>query len=198
MFEFPKWKAGLVVALVLLAALYSLPNLYPQQPAIQISANRGSVIDDVLEGRGEGTLKGKEIAYFGLEKTADRLMVRFADADVQSRAQTALSEELSGKFTVAMNLASTVPGWLQAIHAKPMTLGLDLQGGVHFLMEVDQNAARDKLEERYVNDIYQTLRADKLAYRGVTRSPGGMVVQLLSGRARSSGSSRGSRPCRDS
>lgn len=179
MFEFPKWKVGLVAILVLLSALYSLPNIYPQQPAIQISANRGSTVDDILQGRVEGALKGKKIDYFGLERTADRLIVRFADPDRQLFAQSALTEDLGDKYTVAMNLASTVPAWLQAIGAKPMTLGLDLQGGVHFLMEVDQNAAREKLEDRYVNDIYVALRAGKLAYRGVTRSPGGLLVQLV-------------------
>jgi preprotein translocase subunit SecD len=78
-----------------------------------------------------------------------------------------------------LNLASTVPGWLQAIGARPMTLGLDLQGGVHFLMEVDQEAARVKLEDRYVNDIYQILRAEKIAYRAVSRARDGLTIQLL-------------------
>jgi preprotein translocase subunit SecD len=179
MFDFPKWKLGLVAALVILAAFYALPNAFPDQPAIQISANRGSSIDDVLQGRVEGTLKGKELAFFGLERSEDRLMVRFADADLQLKAADALRDELKEKFTVALNLASTVPGWLQAIGARPMTLGLDLQGGVHFLMEVDQEAARVKLEDRYVNDIYQILRAEKIAYRAVSRARDGLTIQLL-------------------
>ena len=142
MFDFPKWKLGLVVVLVLLAAIYALPNVFPEQPAIQISANRGSTIDEVLQGRVEGTLKGKEIPYFQVERTAERLMVRFPDADHQLKGADALREELKEKYTVALNLASTVPGWLSTVGARPMTLGLDLQGGVHFLMEVDQQAAR--------------------------------------------------------
>jgi preprotein translocase subunit SecD len=180
MFDFPKWKLGLVVVLVVLAALYALPNAFPEQPAIQISANRGASIDEVLQGRVEGTLKGKELAFFGLERSADRLMVRFADADLQLKAADALRDELKEKYIVALNLASTVPGWLQAIGARPMTLGLDLQGGVHFLMEVDQEAARTKLEDRYVNDIYQILRTEKIAYRSVSRARDGLTIQLLS------------------
>ncbi len=180
MFDFPKWKFGLVVGLVLLATLYSLPNLFPQEPAIQISANRGATIDEVLQGRVEGALKGKKIEYFGLVRSDNRLMVRLPSADAQLLAQTTLSEELDDKYTVAMNLASTVPGWLQALHAKPMTLGLDLQGGVHFLMEVDQKAARDQLEERYVSELYQLLRTEKIAYRSVTRTRDGLSIQLLS------------------
>lgn len=178
MFEFPKWKAGFVAVLVLLAALYSLPNLFPQQPAIQISANRGSSIDEALQARVEGALKNSKFEYFGLERTADRLLVRFTDGDVQLKAQTLLSDELTDKYTVAMNLASTVPGWLQTIGAKPMSLGLDLRGGVHFLMEVDQSAAREKLEDRFVSDIYQSLRGEKIVYRAVTRSAGGLLIQL--------------------
>jgi len=179
MFEFPKWKFGLVAGLVFLAALYSLPNLFPQEPAIQISANRGATVDEVLQGRVEGALKGKKIDFFGLERTDTRLMVRVRSADDQLLAQTTLSEDLGDKFTVAMNLASTVPAWLQALHAKPMTLGLDLQGGVHFLMEVDQQAAREKLEERYVSEIYQLLRAEKIPYRSVVRTRDGLSINLL-------------------
>ena len=179
MFDFPKWKLGLVVVLVLLAAVYALPNVFPEQPAIQISANRGSTIDEVLQGRVEGTLKGKEIPYFQVERTEERLMVRFPDADHQLKGADALKEELKEKYTVALNLASTVPGWLRAVGARPMTLGLDLQGGVHFLMEVDQQAARAKLEDRYVNDLYTILRAEKVAYKSVTRARDGLVVELV-------------------
>jgi preprotein translocase subunit SecD len=179
MFDLPKWKLGLVAVLVLLAGLYALPNAFPEQPAIQISPNRGSSIDDVLQGRVEGTLKGKELAYFGLERSDNQLMVRFADADLQLKGADALRDELKEKYTVALNLASTVPGWLRAIGGRPMTLGLDLQGGVHFLMEVDQEAARSKLEDRYVNDIYQILRSEKIAYRSVARARDGLTIQLL-------------------
>ena len=98
MFDFPKWKLGLVAVLVILAALYALPNAFPEQPAIQISANRGSTIDDVLQGRVEGTLKGKEIAFFGVERTAESLMVRFTDADLQLKGADALRDELKEKF----------------------------------------------------------------------------------------------------
>jgi preprotein translocase subunit SecD len=180
MFDLPKWKLGLVAVLVLLAGLYALPNAFPEQPAIQISPNRGSSIDDVLQGRVEGVLKGKELAYFGLERSGNQLMVRFADADLQLKGADALRDELKEKYVVALNLASTVPAWLRAIGGRPMTLGLDLQGGVHFLMEVDQEAARSKLEDRYVNDIYQILRTEKIAYRSVSRARDGLTVQLLS------------------
>ena len=179
MFEYPKWKLGLVVVLIVLAGLYSLPNAFPEQPAIQISASRGATIDAALEGRVEGTLKGKEIPYFGVSRTEDRLMVRFDDADLQLKASTALKEDLGQNYTVALNLASTVPGWLRAIHARPVTKGLDLQGGVHFLMEVDQAAARTKLEERYVTEVYQILRTAKIAYRSVTPTRDGLSIQLI-------------------
>jgi preprotein translocase subunit SecD len=179
MFEIPKWKLGLVALLVILAALYALPNVFPEQPAIQISANRGAVIDDVLQAKVEGSLKGADLPYFGLERDERHLLVRFPDNEVQLKAQTLLSDNLGDRYTVAMNLASTVPAWLESLGGKPMTLGLDLMGGVHFLMEVDQAAAREKIEERYVTELYQTLRGAKIAYRSVTRSPGGLLVQLV-------------------
>jgi len=180
MFDFPKWKLGLVVVLVLLAALYTLPNIYLPQPSLLIAPNRDKVIDEAFQGRVEGTLKGKEIAYFNVERGDNRLSVRFHDADVQLRAAEALRDDLKDDYTVALNLASTVPGWLAAIGGKPLTLGLDLQGGIHFLMEVDQQSARHKLEERYVSEIYQLLRADKIAYKSVTRTADGLLINLVS------------------
>ena len=179
MFEYPKWKLGLVVVLIVLAGLYALPNAFPDEPAIQISASRGSTVDAVLQGRVEGTLKGNDIPYFGLVRTDDRLMVRFADADLQLKASSALKEDLGQKFIVALNLASTVPNWLSTIHARPVTKGLDLQGGVHFLMEVDQQAARTKLEERYVGELYQILRTAKIAYRSVNANRDGLSIELI-------------------
>ncbi len=179
MFEFPKWKLGLVIALVVLAFIYALPNAFPGQPAVQISANRGEVVNDLLKGRVEGTLKGKKIAFDSAELEADKLMVRFPDNDAQLAAHTALVEELGiEKFTVALDTASTVPGWLSAIRGNPMVLGLDLRGGVHFLMQVDQQAARDKLDEGYIEGLYVMLRGEKIAYRGVTRTKDGFVVEL--------------------
>ncbi|GMU43867.1 MAG: protein translocase subunit SecD [Xanthomonadales bacterium] len=178
MFDFPKWKLGLVVVLVLLAAVYSLPNLFPSQPAIQISANRGSTIDEALQGRVEDILQDKQIPFLAVERTDTSLLVRFGDPDEQLKGADVLHDELQDKYTVALNLASTVPGWLTAIGARPMTLGLDLQGGVHFLMEVDEQAARDKLVERYVSELYQLLRADKIAYRSVAATVGGLSIQL--------------------
>lgn len=179
MFEFPKWKLGLVIALVVLAFIYALPNAFPGQPAVQISANRGEVVNDLLKGRVEGTLKGKKIAFDSAELEADKLMLRFPDNDSQLAAHTALVEELGiEKFTVALDTASTVPGWLSAIRGNPMVLGLDLRGGVHFLMQVDQQAARDKLDEGYIEGLYVMLRGEKIAYRGVTRTKDGFVVEL--------------------
>ncbi len=179
MFEIPKWKIGLVTALVVFAFLYALPNAFPGQPAIQISANRGEVVNDLLQGRVEGTLKGKKIAFDNVRIDDDRLTLRFAENDSQLAAHTALVEELGiEKYTIALDTASTVPSWLSAIRGKPMTLGLDLRGGIHFLMQVDQQAARDKLDEGYIDGLYVMLRAEKIPYRGVTRTADGFVVEL--------------------
>jgi preprotein translocase subunit SecD len=181
MFEIPKWKIGLVVSLILLAFLYALPNAFPGQPAVQISANRGEVVNDLLQGRVEGTLKGKKIAYDSIALANDRLILRFGDGDTQLAAHTALVEELGiEKFTIALDTASTVPAWLNALRAKPMVLGLDLRGGIHFLMQVDQQAARDKLDEGYIEGLYVMMRSEKIAYRAVTRNRDGFTVELAS------------------
>lgn len=185
MYDVPKWKLGFVAALVLIAALYALPNAFPSQPAVQISANRGAVVDAALQGRVEGALKGHEIEFAKLERTDDRLLVRFNDNDTQTQASDVLLRELGDRYTVALNLATTVPAWMQAIYAKPLSLGLDLRGGVHFLMEVDQEAAREKMEERYVSDLYQLMRSQQIAYRAVTRNREGLLIQLVSAEDRS-------------
>lgn len=185
MYDVPKWKLGLVVVLVVLAALYALPNAFPSQPAVQISANRGAVIDEALQGKVEGALKGRGIEVLKIERSADRLLARFADTEIQAKAQDALKSDLGDRYNVALNLAQTVPGWLAALRAKPLSLGLDLRGGVHFLMEVDQNAAREKLEERYISDLYQLMRSEKIAYRSVTRSRDGLAIQLVTAEDRS-------------
>ena len=183
--EYPKWKYALVAFIMLFAALYAFPNIFPQEPAVQISPARGSVIDEALQGRIEGVLKGKSLAHKPVERTADRMLVRVADKQVQEQVAAALRAELGEKYFVALNMADTVPSWLEAIGAIPLTRGLDLQGGVHFLMEVDHRETRANLDRRYVNDIPTLLREKKIPYRGVNATPNGILVQLTSAEGRS-------------
>jgi preprotein translocase subunit SecD len=169
MTDTPKWKYILIGVVILAGLIYALPNVFPQDPAVQISANRGSTIDQALQERVQGVLEKNQLATKQFELTDGRLLVRMPDLDGQLKASTVLTEELGSDFVVALNLAETVPGWLSAIGARAMTLGLDLQGGVRFLMEVDYKASADKQVQRFVDDVKGALRDKKLRFRSVTR-----------------------------
>jgi preprotein translocase subunit SecD len=169
MTDTPKWKFILIGLVILAGLIYALPNVFPQDPAVQISANRGSTVDQALQERVQGVLEKNQLATKRYELTDGRLLVRMADLDGQLKASTVLSEELGSGYVVALNLAETVPDWLSAIGARAMTLGLDLQGGVRFLMEVDYKASADKQVQRFVDDVKGALRDKKMRYRSATR-----------------------------
>jgi preprotein translocase subunit SecD len=178
--DFAKWKYILVIVVVLLGFVYALPILYPQQTAVQISANRGATVDEALKEKVLGVLQTKKITFDGVELNGDRILARFPNTDVQLAGSDAIKTELGDNYTVALNLASTVPGWLRAIGANRMPLGLDLQGGVHFLMDVDSKQALAKMQNRYVDDIRAALRNAKIRYESVNASPQGIVSVLRS------------------
>ncbi len=180
MLDFPRWKYALVALIVIFGIVYAIPNIYPQDPAVQISANRGAVIDDALRERVSGLLDTAGIVPKLLTADGDRMMVRLSDADSQLKASDLLRGELGNRYTVALNLASTVPGWLNAIAATPMLLGLDLQGGVHFLMEVDQRAAVEKHENAAADDIRALAREEKLRGVDAVRGANGITVRARS------------------
>jgi preprotein translocase subunit SecD len=170
MLEYPRWKYAVILFVVLISALYALPNIYPQDPSVQISASRGAKVDAELKQRVSKALKTAGITPKSVETQGENLLVRTADSDVQSKASDILRAELGSNYTVAMNLASNVPSWLTAIGAKPMALGLDLQGGVHFLMEVDRKSAIDKRFEAYLAEIRGALRDKGIGYDSVDRN----------------------------
>lgn len=179
MLEYSRWKYVVILLVVLLSALYALPNLYPQDPSVQITANRGATIDAALRQKVDAALKGAGVTAKAIETGKDgNLLVRLADPDAQTKASDALGALGSG-YVVALNLASTVPPWLDAINAKPMLLGLDLQGGVHFLMEVDRKAALDKRFEAYLEDLRVVLRDNRVRYRSVERRSDNSLLVML-------------------
>ncbi len=180
MIDYPRWKYALIGVILVAAFFYALPNIYPQDPAVQISASRGNVVDQALAERATGVLQQQGIAFKGVDVEGDRLMVRLDNTDIQLRAAELLRGELGDGHTVALNLAQTVPGWLAAIGGSPLVLGLDLQGGVHFLMEVDQRATITQQEDRFADDIRGLLREERVRYRAVTRGAQGITVSLTS------------------
>ncbi|MEO6688865.1 MAG: protein translocase subunit SecD [Dokdonella sp.] len=180
--DFPRWKYAIVVVVLLLGVLYGLPNLFVQQPAVQITANRGATVDQALKEQVQGSLEKAKIAFQAIELNRDQLLVRLptGESELQAKAAEALKTTLGDQYIVALNLASTVPGWMRAIGAKEMPKGLDLQGGVHFLMEVDDKDVMEKQIQRYSDDIRSVLRDKNIRYQSVGRGPQGIVVQLRS------------------
>ncbi|MEE4331046.1 MAG: protein translocase subunit SecD [Wenzhouxiangella sp.] len=176
--RFPPWKYALIVIVLGLGLVYALPNLFGDDPAVQISSIRGFELDDNLTGRVEAILEASEIEYRAIESTPQRLLVRLANVDRQSRAADALREGLDEDYVVALNLAPSTPDWLRALSAEPMVLGLDLQGGVHFLMQVDMDTARVQQLERFVTDVRNILRDEGIRYRSVRLDRGELLAQL--------------------
>lgn len=181
MLEYARWKYVLAILILIVATIYSLPNLYPQDTAVQITATRGGQLDDALKERVQGVLERAEIGFKSIAIENNNLLVRLDDPNLQIRAADTIRGEVGQGYVVALNLASTVPDWLTAIGAKPMLLGLDLQGGVHFLMEVDQKAALEKRETGILDDVRGLLRENKIGYSGVERGATGIVIRLREG-----------------
>ncbi|MCR6685055.1 protein translocase subunit SecD [Pseudoxanthomonas sp.] len=179
MLEFPRWKYLAILVVLAVSVLYALPNVYQNDYAVQITANRGATLDGALRNRVDADLKAAGVAPKSVAVEGDSLMVRLLEPDAQTRAADALRGELGENYTVALNLASNVPDWLDRLGAKPMVLGLDLQGGVHFVLQVDQKAALDKRVDAYVEDVRVTLRDNRVRYTAVDRRPDHSIAVSL-------------------
>ncbi len=164
--KFPLWKNSLILIAALFAFVYASPNYFPADAAIQLSGQSGSMIidEDVLK-KMEKTLENSEISFFGGETDGQTAIVRIEDRDSQLRAKEVIQAEMGGDYVVALNLAPTTPSWLNSLGGKPMKLGLDLSGGVHFLLEVDLNSAIELQLEGTLNEIKAILREEKIRYR---------------------------------
>ena len=178
--DFPRWKHYLVALVAFIGVLYAIPSLYQKQPAVQVLANKADVVDEALKERTLQALQTRKIEFDDLTIKDERLLITFPDTDSQLAASSALRTDLGDKFTVALNLASTVPAWMRAIGANSMPLGLDLQGGVHFLMQVDQKSVLDGQEQRYVDDIRSMARDKNVRNVKVSRGTQGIIVQANS------------------
>ena len=182
MLEFARWKYIVAALVIGLSVLYALPNVFPQDPSVQVTANRSEAVDAALVERVQATLAEAGVTPKSVAiESGDDLLVRLSSADEQVRASDALRASLGSDYVVALNLASTVPDWLAALGGKPMLLGLDLQGGVHFLMQIDRAAALDKHFEAYVEDLRALLRDGRVRYRSVERDGNSIVATLAPG-----------------
>lgn len=163
--RYPLWKYLLLVVVVTLGVIYSLPNLYTPDPALQISGESSGMLMEapVLE-RAVAALEAEGIGVIGTELTENSLLIRLDDREMQMRAKRVVETTLGGAYIVALNLAPTTPGWLTAIGAQPMKLGLDLSGGVHFLLEVDVDSAIQNRLEGIATQIRNELREERVRY----------------------------------
>ncbi|HQW60514.1 MAG TPA: protein translocase subunit SecD, partial [Thermomonas sp.] len=180
MLEYARWKYVVILLVLALSVLYAVPNVFPSEPAVQVTANRGASVDAALQQRVEAALKKSAVPFASSEIGKDgNLLVRIASDDAQSRASQAIRDELGGSYVVALNQASTVPKWLQWVGAKPMFLGLDLRGGVHFLMQVDREAALAKRFEATAEDMRVQFRENRILFTSIEPAPGNRVVARL-------------------
>ena len=179
--RYPTWKYILVAVVILIGLLYTIPNFYGESPAVQISATKSTVkADPTLLKQVEATLQLADIKFNGIFLDASGVKVRFDNTDDQLKAKDKLIANLGKDYSVALNLLSQTPNWLLAIGAKPMYLGLDLRGGVHFLLQVDMKAALDKAAESSVGDFRTSLRREKVNYVGISRNNQQVEVKLES------------------
>jgi preprotein translocase subunit SecD len=175
--RYPMWKNILVATMILMGLIYTIPNFFGESPAVQITpAKNTTKLDPALLSKVEEIFKQEKIEYDGVYQDARGIKARFANTDTQIKAKDVLQANLGKDYTVALNLLSRSPTWLRSLGAKPMYLGLDLRGGVHFLLQVDMKAALSKAAERFVGDFRIALRKERVSYVGVTRE--GETVQI--------------------
>ncbi len=172
------FKVLVVLFMVLMCGLYALPNLYGEDNAVQISGSRNATVTAALESRITSALAEQNIPIKSVEFENEQLLIRLPDSDSQLKARDFLDRELGTDYVVAMNLAPDTPQWLEGLGGTPMKLGLDLRGGVHFLMEVDMNEAIGKSLEDAESDFRTALREEKLRYRSVNVRDGYIDIQF--------------------
>ncbi len=188
--RFPPWKYALIALAIVAAFLYTLPNFFGESPAVQVSSVKATVkVDGALMARAEDTLKAANIPYTGVLLEQTSLRVRFGDTDTQLKAKDTIDHALNPDpsnptYVVALNLLPASPRWLTAIHALPMYLGLDLRGGVHFLLQVDMQAAITKRLESLAGDLRSQLRERDIRHGGITREGQTLRVRFRDAAAR--------------
>ena len=174
-----------IVAALVVGFVYTLPNFFGEAPAVQVSPHKATIkVDDTLKGRVEEVLAKENVAPQGVFRDATSVKARFADNDTQLRARDALQSGLGEDYVVALNMLPNSPGWLASIGALPMYLGLDLRGGVHFLLQVDLKTAIAKRLEGILNDVRGNLREKRIPYTGVTRDDQRLTVSFRDKAAR--------------
>lgn len=179
--RYPAWKYLLIIVVLIVSTLYALPSLYPDEPAVQISgAKAGTVIDESVIQKAEQLLKSGNIASHDNSFTQNAALLRLDSSEAQLKAKEVLRQGLGDDYVVALNLAPTTPEWLQKIGARPMKLGLDLRGGVHFLLEVDIEKAIAQRMETSAADLRRDFRENKIKFNSLNVNNNAITVNFAS------------------
>jgi len=178
--HYPLWKNLLVLIVFAVGIIYALPNLYGDDPSVQVSSTHPAKLTQDQANQVESAIKTAGFNVKAFEFNDGRILARFNSADDQLKAADLLRDQMSDDYSVALNLAPTTPAWLRSLGAEAMYLGLDLRGGVHFLLEVDMDAAVKQAEERYNDDVRLALRNEKIRYQSVSKDSGFIKVKLNS------------------
>ena len=177
--RYPLWKYIVIGIALLVSIIYAAPNLFGEVPAVQVSGLRSTIkVDEALRTSLEEALRAANVQAVAVDQVDNALRFRFADTDTQLKARDVIQSKVGQGYVVALNLVPNSPKWLQALGAKPMYLGLDLRGGVHFLLQVNMDAAKNKFIERYVGDTRSLLRDRKIYYSGLAREGDRIVVRF--------------------
>ncbi len=191
--QYPLWKYLLLIVVLIMGGIYAMPNLYGTDPAVLVSL-KNKTIDETIQKKIITLLKTASIISKQSELTNNKLLIRFNNVDVQLKAAEAIKTSAfisrNSEYTVALNLAPATPSWLQSINALPMFQGLDLRGGVHFLLEVDMESVVKNKEVDYTGEIKNYLREQKIRYRGVKRANGGITIQFKTAEALAQGDTK--------
>ncbi|MCL1039903.1 protein translocase subunit SecD [Shewanella submarina] len=176
--KYPMWKNLMVIFIIAVGFFYALPNLFGEDHAVQVVGTRGVEVTAATQTQIDDLLTKDGIAVKRSDLENGQLLVRVQNADQQLAAKEAIANALGDKYTVALNLAPATPRWLESVGGSPMKLGLDLRGGVHFLMEVDMNEAIRKMEEAKVADFRNQMREERIRYSGVNRTAKGIEIRF--------------------
>ena len=186
--QYPLWKNLLILGVVLAGLILALPNVFSQDPSIEISANRGSEVTAASADEVRAALEKAGVPFKRVDAPRDgKLLVRFPASADQLRGQEAIEAAMGERYRTALNLSVDLPGWVRALGLKPMNLGLDLRGGIHVVIDVDMDAALDQALERYVEDIRTLLRDAKVRYLSISREQGAVQIRFADSAARDAG-----------
>lgn len=179
--RYPVWKYLLIIAVIFVAFLYAAPNLYGEYPAVQVMGANATLVDDVTMQKITGALNQAHVPYQSVQFEKQTLLYRFKSTDDQLKAKDVIQEALGENYLVAINLAPATPRWLKSLNAVPMKLGLDLRGGVHFLLQVDVNSVMQQRVEGDLRGIGQSLRDERIRYAGINRrADNQLIIQFRS------------------